>query len=90
METDTELSVTFNRADGIDKDPKYADIFSGIQQKSLFARMGHNSSSEQISFSAGLQHHPDFLVGSTNTGPLTKNEVFNESEATTQRLYRRI
>jgi hypothetical protein len=43
METDTELSVIFNRADGIDKDPKYADIFSGIQQKSLFARMGHNS-----------------------------------------------
>jgi hypothetical protein len=90
METDTELSVTFSRADGIDKDPKYADIFSGIQQKSLFARMGHNSSSEQISFSAGLQHHPDFLVGSTNTGPLTKNEVFHESEATTQRLYRRV
>lgn len=42
METDTELSVTFNRANGIDKDPKYADIFSGIQQKRLFARMGNN------------------------------------------------
>jgi hypothetical protein len=27
METDTELSVIFNRANGIDKDPKYADIF---------------------------------------------------------------
>ena len=88
METDTELSVTFNRANGIDKDPKYADIFSGLQQKSLFARMGHHSSSEQISFSAGLQHRSDFLVGSTNNGPITKNEVFNESEATTQRLLR--
>jgi len=54
IETDTELSVTFNRANGINKDPKYADIFNGLQQKSLFARMGHNSSSEQISFSAGL------------------------------------
>ena len=65
-------------------------FFGGLQQKRLFARMGHNSSSEQMGFSAGLQHHPEFLVGSTNTGPLTKNEVFNESEATTQRLYRRI
>jgi hypothetical protein len=35
IEIDTELSVIFNRANRIDKDPKYADIFSGLQQKKL-------------------------------------------------------
>ena len=73
METDTELSVIFNRANGIDKDPKYADIFNGLQQKRLFARMGHNSSSEQIRFSAGSQHYSDFHEGSNNTGKLIED-----------------
>ena len=66
---------------------KYADIWYGCQPKSSFARMGHISSSEQMSFFGGFKASAMVISRIDAAAAPSENEVFNESETTTQGLY---